>query len=147
MSVLHLRPRPLRLAALTVTRRWSVTVAAALTVTSGTIAPTMVTRTIGLMRLQPTAQCTGFIDRFMLMQGISQGTEFTGLSIGLWHSECIDRFIGLMHSRCIVRFTGRLRLQCIGHFIGRLRLQRTGHFIDALRSGADASCASCACFA
>lgn len=128
-QVSHLRPRRLRLAALTVTRRLSVMAAAALTVTSGTIVHTMATTgiisgtIIGLMRMQPTVRYIGFIDHFTLTQGISPGTEFIGRSIGLMHS------------------------QCTGHFIDHLRLQRIGHSIDRWRSGADASRALPACFA
>jgi hypothetical protein len=99
--------------------------------TTGIISGTI----IGLMRMQPTVRYIGFIDHFTLTQGISPGTEFIGLSIGLMHSQCIDRSIGLMH------------LQCTGHFIDPLRLQRIGHSIDRWRSGADASRALPACFA
>ncbi len=114
--------------------------AAALTVTPCTIARTMATRRtirgtiIGPMRMRPTIQCIGFIDQFTVTQGISRGTEFTGLM----------RFIGRLRMQQHTGHSiGPLRMRHTGRFIDRLRMQRIGHFIGgALRTGVSAKNAS-----
>jgi hypothetical protein len=129
-----LRPRRLRLAALTVMCRCIVTVAAVLTVSQcTTILPSQASTRgtiIASTRMQATTRCIGIIDH-TLTPGISQDIDFTVLTS--------RDFTGLLRSQHIGRFSDPLCLRRIGHFTDHLRSRRTGHFFQAMRTGVHVS--------